>query len=332
MDVFDIFKIIFGIIITFFIIQFLLSFLSSYTQIGETSKQISSLASFNKVLQDVYTTGIPTTFTLYDYDKIDFYEPPNMITKAGTLRIENPTVFVPEKNLLLYRGELDLEWWKFYFIYALPGTNILYVPMNNSPLVWNVMSNLTNILPSTERLDTKIMFGFGCNGSIYYFSTWERERFLNIIGYISTDYENLVDNDCSDVGIPQFYKIIRISTDYSEKPGVLIVPNTSNIGYVYVDGRPYLYKNPIDIVYAIFGGKGIYEYGNKEFFSKLRESQMLALKKGELCATYYNDFISILNQLKPLNNYTNELEMKIFSEKLSDSIEKYKELEVMGCE
>jgi hypothetical protein len=33
-----------------------------------------------------------------------------------------------------------------------------------------------------------------------------------------------------------------------------------------------------------------------------------------------------------LNNYTNELEMKIFSEKLSDSIEKYKELEVMGCE
>jgi hypothetical protein len=341
MDAFDVFKIIFGIIISFFIIQFVLQFLDSYSQIGEASKQISGLTSFNKIMQDVYTTGIPTSFTLDDYDKIKFYQPPYIMTEAGTLTLDSPTVFIPAKNIFIYRGELDLHWWRYYFLYAIPGSNVIYIPLNNSPLVFGAMSNLTLVLPFTEKVDQKFYFGFGCNGTSYYFSNWERERFLNIIGYISTDYSNLVDNDCSGAGIPDFYKKIKVSLQAPvNESGIFMVPKGAGMGYVYVDGKPYLYKNPLDIVYVIFGGEGLYEYGNRDFFSKfslavdlkLRESQMISVMEPLVCRDSRQEFMSALGLLKTPGNYTSEADMMAFSQNIARSIEIYQQLEVLGCE
>jgi len=345
--VLQIFKIIFGVILSAFILMILLTFSMSYTEIGESSKEVEILMGLKKTIEDVYTTGISTDFEVKDFEEvIRFYSPPNIETPVTSVNLDPvPTLFVPGEKISIYRNEYNLGWWKFYFVQALPETKIVFVPLVRSEAVWNTMGNITRYFPSTDNTNTKVLFGIGCNDTggqpIFFFLRWERDYFTRMVlpYFFDNEYEFV---PCME---KEGYRMITISETPIDAD-FQVVPIDNEMGYVYVNdtlGGPqqYLYKNPLDIVSLFLGGEKLYDYENRKFMKELsvasdlasRESSLLIMKANNPECNY-SKFVQRLGSLKGIienGDYTNEDNMRELNIKVKESVEVYKELEEMGC-
>ncbi len=344
-SIFQLFKIIFGIIISFFILFIVLRFVASYMETGEISKQATDALSLKKIIEDVYTTGISTNIQ-FKKNPVTFYTPPNIVTKAGTLILEQPTMLVSGKELFVYRGERDFGWWKFYFVGALPETKIIFIPLNKTEKVWSIIGALAMISPSTGESGPYTTFSLGCNGTYILDNDWSREYFLTIvIPYLKTvTVSNF--NDCQLRG----YTVVTVSENYTDflnrENGILITPIDNQTGYVYkgsITGeKKYFYKDPVDILFLLFNGDDGYNYINKEFLNEIemaadineRESSLLSQHTDSACSSAYQKFSMSLNSLKKEaeGDYTNEREMKRFIDVLENVNKDYENLKVLGCE
>jgi hypothetical protein len=349
LSVMQIFKIIFGVILSAFILMIILRFSSSYTEIGESSKEVEILIGLKKTIQDVYTTGISTDFEVRDLEEaISFYSPPNIETPVTSVNLDPvPTFLVPGESVSVHRNEYDLGWFKFYYIHALPETKIIFVPLGKSEVVWNTVGNITKHFPSTENTKTKVLFGIGCNDTggqpIFFFSKWERDYFIRtVLPWLYTNEYEFVP-----CGKREGYRMITV-TETPIDADFQVVPIDNEMGYVHVNNtmvgqKTYLYKNPIDIVALFFGGEKMYDYTNEKFLKELsiasdlasRESSLLRSKStNPYCDTLYQKFIQVLGSLRNRidnGDYTNEDDMREFSKKIKESVEAYKQLEEMGC-
>ena len=350
LSVFNLFKIIFGVIISIFLIFMAFRFSSSYMEIGEASKKISSLANMKIIAEDVYSSGIPSNITI-ESNLIKFYSPPSFISDAGTIDINLPIIFRKGDKILIYRQEIDYKWWNYRFLFIIPETHIGFVPTENTKDVWTVMENLTLMFPSTERLYPKVYFGAGCKSTTFYRPRFEVKKFLRAIGLFRVDYENMFDNDCTGVNTYDYLiaKILpRETNEFSiDENSIAVLPVSGNVGYVYINKsgkiKSHVYKNMIDIVALLVSGEEVYNYISKHYMKSLslaasikaREANMLA-SKGlmGMCGTKYGEFANTLTTIADLSkrDYESLNDMIMLDEALEKSKMIYNELKVMGCE
>jgi hypothetical protein len=350
-SVFQVFKIILGIIISAFILFFVLRFAGSYMDIGESSRQVSIIVSFKKSIEDVYTTGVSTDFEMKD-SEILAYKPPYVDTsKVSYVDMDPiPLLLIPGEKFSIYRNEYDTGWWKFYLIEVLPETKILFVPLGNDERVWSVMGNITKFLPSTENTKTKVKFYLGCNKTEpdEYYPIGERNRLLDMVPkFTAFDVEM---GPCGDLEYfrEKGYRIITISEE-STDADFLVSPIDNEIGYVYIktgDGyEEYIYKNGLDIVALLLGGKRYYDYVNEKFLGELgvaidvgiRETDLLTgdINLRNRCGAEFSEFRGTLDFIKeeliPELDSMEEENTKEFAYQMRESVEDYKSLERLGC-
>jgi hypothetical protein len=348
-SIFQIFKIIIGVVISVFILTVLLRFSGSYMEIGESGKQVDILIDLKKTIEDVYTTGIPSDYEMQNFEKtIILYSPPTIITSISPLNLDPvPTLFVPGEIISVHRGEYDLGWWKFYFIEALPEMKIIFSPLNNSDVVWNTIGAIVEYFPSTENVNTKVRFGSCCNKTSYFFLLdWERENFLYILPILPKELSESYGCEFTVCQLPEDYTRVAISEDFVETNVTLIVPIDNHTGFVYLNtsnsSEKYFYKNPMDIVSLILGGRKFYDYMNKKFLKELgiasdlkrREVELLIPKVGSTCGILYSELSDSLLSIKLLTgkDYNHQVEMIKLNERIGESFERYNLLESEGCE
>ncbi|MBN2043271.1 MAG: hypothetical protein JW754_05720 [Candidatus Aenigmarchaeota archaeon] len=352
LSVFQLFKIIFGIVFSAFVLITIMRFSFSYTDIGESSQQAAVLIGFRKVINDVYTTGIPGDYSINNVnDVIMRYRPPDIISAITPLSIEPMTVLmVPGEDMGVYRNEYDLGWYSFYYMEVLPKMNVLINPLNATESVWDTAKNVVSAFPSTENIYTKVKFGFGCRNS-YPFNdeNWERERFEDSIlawAEVSGEYNNLSVCPLDTPAMDYFDDRITISPAFTVVDGILVVPMDGDTGYIYPDTSDpmlkYFYKNPIDVVSFFLGGDEFYNYTNKKFLNELKfaatlkinEINVLRPNMGTDCVGHYQELEGMLNAIKTLaaQDYRNQASMLSLNEMIKESVSKYKEIGDEGCD
>ncbi len=347
-SVFQVFKIILGIIISAFILFFLLRFAGSYMEIGESGRQVSIIVNFKKSIEDVYTTGVSTDFEMKDSEILN-YRPPNIETPVSFFDADPvPLLLIPGEKFSIYRNEYDIGWWKFYFIEVFPETQILFMPLGRDERIWSVMENITKFFPSTENTKTKVKFGVGCNGSDFWLG-WERYQFLERI-VPSLKASELEFNPCENLehfrkkGI----KVITIS-EKSMDADFLVSPIDNEIGYVYIKSgdeyEEHIYKNGLDIVALLLGGKRHYDYVNEKFLRELGVGIDVGIKESNLligdinlrnrCGTEFSKFTGTLGFIKeeliPKLDSMKEDDVREFAYHMKESVKNYKDLEILGC-
>lgn len=348
-SVLQIFKIILGIMLSAFILTILLNFSTSYTEIGESSREVEILTGLKKTIEDVYTTGISTDFEVKGFEEVvDSYVPPNLMTGVSPVSLDPvPTLFVPGEKVSIHRNEYDMGWWKFYFVHALPEMKIIMSPVGKSEAVWNTAGNITKYFPPTENTKTKVFFDIGCNDTgeqIEFFPIHrEREYFMKVV--LPYLFENGYEFD--PCGRKEGHTVITIS-EVPVDMDFQVIPINSEMGYVHTNNtlegyKTYLYKNPLDIISLFLGGKKFYDYENMKFLKELSIASDLASREANLlrakankpeCSSIYSKFVQILGSLKTTiadGDYTNEDDMKELNRKIKESSETYEELEEMGC-
>jgi len=346
---FDVFKIILGIIISVFILFIILRFTGSYTDISESSREVSTMISLKKTIEDVYTTGIETDFEVKDAEFITGYNPPYIETKVSMVSMDPvPLLLVPGTKISLHRNGYDIGWWKFYFIEAMPEANFLFVPLGEGNEKWSVTGNITGSLPSTENTKNKVKFGVGCNGSEFWFG-WEGYKFIDAVmpRLIASDSEF---SECNNTEYfrEKGYVLVTVSDEMKEAD-FLVKPLTEDVGYVYIKGdegySSYVYKNSVDIAALLLGGQKLYEYENEKFFGELEVAIDVSLKKYALlaanenmnrrCGNEISGFVQTLNSIKEIvpkvKKQPKEDDAIQFAALMRESREKYGEIDTVGC-
>ncbi len=352
-SVFQIFKIILGVIISAFILFIVLRFAGSYTEIGESSRQVSIMVNFKKSMEDVYTTGISTDFEMKDLEIIA-YRPPYIHADVSNVDMDPvPLFLVPGEKFSVYRNEYDLEWWKFYFIEVFPETKILFIPLGNDEKIWSVIGEMAKSMPSTENTQTKVKFFLGCNKTdpVWLYPLGERNKFLDywLPRFAGAEVDILGPCDDTENLKREGYRIITVSEDESVEADFLVKPSDDGVGHVYiknVDGQEeYVYKNGLELVALLLGGKRYLDYLNGKFLKELevgidvgiRESNLLRgdVNMQRRCGTELSEFAGILGFIKeeliPKLDSAEEDDLGEFNQYLMESSEIYKELDRAGC-
>jgi hypothetical protein len=346
---FDIFKIILGIIISAFILFLALRFVGSYTQIGESGRDVSIILNFKKTMEKVYATGISSDFEIKDSKAIIGYRPPYIETTVSFVDTSPmPVLIVQGEKLSVNRVEYDVGWWKFYMVEALPETKIIFVPLNGDERSWSLIRNVTTMLPSTENTNVKTMVGVGCNSSEFWFG-WERGRFLDsILPRLSTQELGL--NLCGNTAYfkEKGFMLVTVSGK-PEDADFVVIPSDEGIGAVMIrngDAQDkYVYKNGLDIVALLLGGASYYNYTNHKFLGELevaidvssREYALLMSDPGfnKRCGTASLDFVGVLGAIKELipkvGGNPAEADARDFVQLMAVSAGKYRNLESVGC-
>jgi hypothetical protein len=152
-SLYQLFKIIFGLVISGFTLFVILNFTGVYIGIQEDSQRAAILKNFIKTAGDVYISGNPAGFD--DFSRQDFTlsfdisEPEGIVSQAGKTPVFFPLFLSPGKRLFIYRNELDLGWWKFRFIEAMPRTRIFFNPRSASPEAWELVRSIVLVLPDS---------------------------------------------------------------------------------------------------------------------------------------------------------------------------------------
>ncbi len=346
-SVFQLFKIIFGIVFSVFVLVIILRFSYSYTDIGSSSQQAAVLVGMRKVVNDVYTTGIPADYSIPNSDDVIIrYRPPDIISAITSLTLDPITVLLMKgDNVGIYRNEIDLGWHTFYYVEVFPGMNVLISPVNASGAVWDTARDIVDAFPSTENIETEVVFGFGCrDGQPFVDRTWEVDKVSERIipAFSSGGYDNLTA--CGEMR--NFDGRITIADHFFVTDGLLVVPRDGSSGYIYSDTsddtKRYFYDHPLDVVSFFFGGEESYNYTNEKFLSELEfaaglkidEMSILREHMGTYCAGEYDGFSAALETVETLasKDYRSEGSMDLLGQALADASEEYADVRREGCD
>ena len=189
-SVFEIFKIVLGIIIAGFFLYFMLQFAGLYTTTETKSAEVQEYKNLKKLVEDTYIYNIPTSA---DLKKIPAFASPPYISEGAAVSV-NPSIlffFNPGKRLAVYRGSLDLGFWKTDFVGVIPEQRIFYGLEEYEFDHLSFIQNLTELFP--QSADPLIDFGF-CSGDSELISK-NRDDFLKPIkGIVKTRSSGSLDD------------------------------------------------------------------------------------------------------------------------------------------
>ncbi len=263
-SLYQMFRLIFGLVISAFILFAIIYFLGAYTGLSESSQKAEITSNFLKTSGDVYSTGNSVSFT--DFAGKDFTitfdatEPGGLVSSAGKTPLHFPLFPRIGGEVLIYSGSLDMGWWEFRFVEALPRTRVLFNPAVQD---WDLISGIVGFLPDSEFFEPAITFGF-CDGQ----SVQER-----LCGSDFCEKDDFLRGLASPPGpvnpctadLPPDAILVTVARECaSESRGICLTPpDPDGIGTISLrSGETMLYKDPLDIVAAIIGGPGKDIYGN----------------------------------------------------------------------
>lgn len=256
-SLFQVFKIIFGLIISAIILVLILNFLGVYTDLQEDSQRATALRNFLKVAEDVYLSDNSVPYTAFaDMEITISQDEGGIISRLGREPIFFPLFLKADGELFVTRQELDMGWWSFNVVEAMPRTRVIFNPVSPD---WDSVRAIASFFPDTEFFDPKVTFGL-CNGGVLQEELCgglcEQQDFLFYLGSPPG-----TPAQCT-APIPDDVLLITISPSCPADVGVCITPpNEEGIGNLYVAGEVLLYKDPLDIVAASLGGERDF-YGN----------------------------------------------------------------------
>jgi hypothetical protein len=348
-SVLEIFKIIFGIVFSVFVIVLIFRFSSNYMEMGESNAQANIMLGFRKTVGDVFASGIPADYAIKDSkDLIIKYMPPEIHTSIAAVSMEPvTTIFVPGDKVGVHRMEYDLGWWKYYYILVLPETTFFFNPLNNSEETWSEIYRIINALPSSENIETKVGFGFGCNSSSEYW-LWDREKMLGYENNMRTNLEKADFTPTLCVTFNKEWKTIVVSPKFVETEHPLMFTLVNGTGMLYLNTsqpeKAYFYKTPMDVISAILGGKEFYNYENRDFLAQLSLASSLNMEEtgllmhnsgaGAECLPIFEEFHTTLESLSGLasQDYNDPIKMGELAVKMEESRQRFLDLQVRGCE
>lgn len=341
-SIFQIFKIIFGLIVATFFLYFILNFTGVYSSFQLGQQKVQIIKNFGKAVQDVYVFDTPMKFTDFSLtdDRVE-YNPPYVSFGELRRKIEVPLFLVPGKEVYVYRGELNLGWWKVNWIGALPTTTVILNPLTYSPRSWDAMRGLVRMFPQTQN--PEISFGF-CSGEELY-DTYDRDYFLRGI----RDRAELGFIPCNAT-LPRDHVLVTIN-DYpanttAPSSGLLVVPNATGLGYAVWEGETYLYKDPLDLFSLLTGGSRVYAYKNSAVLSELQLASVKETQRAQLmvfkgkCLSLHEELAGVLCgasqnticNIAASGNYTHPVAMAALANLSTRAEEIYLDLEGEGCD
>ncbi len=360
-SIYQVFKLIFGLIVSAVMLFFLINYSGIY---GSTQADINRaliMKNFMKAAQDVYMTGNPTNFT--DFSRLEFdltfrgmSDPPVIKSNTGFVPdtpVRIPLFFYPGRKIFIDRNHLDYGFWKFYFVEAVPEMTVIFTITGDQTDLAEV---IVDYFPSTQYFEPKMKFGFCSNlftgrdcGTAAVPDFCERYQF-QASGYV-------YQSECTEDLSAKKYRLVKISDPCnSAEGGICIEPPLTDqhfIGYAYLSGSRYLYKDPVDLVALIIGGEEedmfgtplgetLYKYKNRVFrerlllASKIFSRRAILLSPGSECASDYTNFASALNSiqgtLSESDYYTDPYLVRDLLDELDQAESHYDTLVGKGCE
>ncbi|MFC2143873.1 hypothetical protein ACFLQO_00720 [Candidatus Aenigmatarchaeota archaeon] len=277
------FQIIFGIVVSVFILYFLIQYTGNYAGFQEDVQRVKILRNLKTTTESVYTYGNPVVFTdtsMYDfsscYMSVVEPNPPEIRCDFGHIGpVFIPTLLSLGKSMVVVdSSEMNFGWHVMRWTIVMPRTKIIFNPMESSPHVWDLMKNITNMLPATDNLQEKVTFGF-CDGNeiIEDICGGDCEKY----GFLEVLETNRASANKCTARIPNGYTLITISSQcrmgFSDS-GVCIVPPTQGTGmaYLYESGEDFVYKDYFDILALVLGGS------RKDVFGKTAGERLYSYK------------------------------------------------------
>lgn len=269
------FKMVLGLMISGFVLYFLIFYTGTYSQTQEQSQQITILKNFEKLVQDVRSTGNPSPFT--DFGEATFRtlsfeikEPEGLaqvVADVGKVSLAVPLLFRPGELLFVDTGIMDLGWWEFSAVTAMPDTKIVVNPIDASPESWSYLKDAIGYMPSTIGFQPKATFAL-CDGNVIV------EDFLDLCGPkegVPCEKEYFLRIPRPDYGLSRCTAamddsqvLVTISPDCSGiTTGVCFEPPTQGTGNARIAGSPtaYMYHDGMDWAAIIIGGSRSDIYG-----------------------------------------------------------------------
>lgn len=347
LSVFQVFKIIMGLFIAGFFFYIILNFTGIYTWFQESQQEILIMQNFRDTVRNTYVYDIPAEFRHFEnFEELRYDDPPRISSLSGDVSMDAPLFLKPGKNLYIYRKTLDLGWWRFQWVGALPAMKIVFNPLDYSQEHWSIMQDLAGIFPQSQ--DPRITLGF-CTGNRELEGV-ERDYFISAIRQPRDLNFSLCTRD-----FPENYFLIIISSqDLKPSNGVLVKPMGNGTGYVYYRNNSFIYSDPLDILAillgldSLWGPDTLYRYKNTLLFSELQIAAKKEAERSELmrlnrrCVDTYGELGNILcsdeNSICRLaesimdSGYSDPGDFQRLSELNGQAEDKYRELEAEGCE
>jgi len=363
-SIYQVFKLIFGLIVSAVMLFFLINYSSIY---GSTQADINRaliMKNFMKAAQDVYMTGNPTNFS--DFSRLEFdltfrgsSDPAVIKSNTGyvpNIPVRIPLFFVPGREVFIDRNHLDYDFWKFYFVEAVPETIIIFTITGADNEYEELTESIVRLLPSTTYFTPKVLFGF-CSGTTLIKPCGiddfcEREQF-DASGYI-------LQQPCTNTELSaKKYRLVTISIACNPASrGICIEPRDDNwMGDAYMSGSRYLYKDAADLVALIIGGEEedifgtvqgemFYNYKNKVFRERLLLASKIFSQRANLirnhpqsnsdCREDYLNFadalVDIQDALSEPDYYTSRSIMLDLISSIGAAEDYYNSLIGKGCE
>ena len=293
-SLYEVFRLIFGLIVAGFIFVILINFISSYASVQESINRAEIMRNFLKTGADVYLTGNPVGFT--QFGKADFsgvnepvFEttpPEGILSSTGKSPVYFPLFFALGDEVFIDGGSLDMGWWTFRYVTAMPQTRIFFSPQvsGQREFIRSVVSHF----PNTEFFSPTVSFGI-CDGSeireLCGGSLCEQRDFIFSL-------QDQVVQPCT-VPIPENAVLVTIARTCTE--GLCLTPaDDQGVGTMLLDGETYFYKDPLDVVAAVIGqsedrlgsrATRLVDYKNAIFRREILLAVDVMMHKGQLYRT-----------------------------------------------
>jgi len=364
------FQIIFGIIVSVFVLYFLIQYASNYAGFQKDVQKVTIIKNLKITAESVYTYGNPVDFpdtSRYDFSScymiVNKPEPPNIKCDFGEVgSVLIPMLLSADGEVVVDRADLNFGWHVMHWVEVMPESVILFTPTDSSEVTWNLMKNLTDVLPSTENLETKITYDF-CDGNSLTYACGgpcEKFSFMTVLDSVQDSASRCTRS------LSKKYRLITISNNCGpgfSNYGVCVKPSQDGVGVAYLagSGETYVYKDPLDIIALVIGGgekdvfektggEKLYDYKNEVWGERLSLAakimkQRMFLLPGKYqrpdgnpeCQPYMSTYgqlagalASIADQAK--GNYKNEAAMRNLATRLKEAESLYQDLVDWGCE
>jgi hypothetical protein len=361
------FQMIFGIVVSVFILYFLIQYASNYAGFQEDVQKVTIIKNLKITAESVYTYGNPVVFpdtSMRDFSScymtINKPEPPIIKCNFGEIgSVLIPLLLSADGEVVVDRADLNFGWHVMHWVEVMPESVILFTPMDSSDETWNLMKNLTEVLPSTENLDAKITFDF-CDGNYLTGACGgpcEKFDFMSVL-----DSHQAQAAKCTR-SLSKEHKLITISSQcragFSDY-GVCVKLPQNGVGLAYLadSGETYVYKDPMDIIALLIGGsekdvlgktfgEKLYDYKNEvwgerlSLAAKIMKQRMLLVSSryqylGENleCIPIYANLAGVLASITDTakGDYKNEVVMRNLVTRLREAESLYQNLIDLGCE
>ncbi len=300
MEVYQVFKMIFGLIASGFVLYFLISYAGVYSGISGCTQQSAAVKNYLKTAEDVYLTENEVDFP--DFGRLHFtaefepwQTPPGLKiqgeTNCGSIAVTVPIISRPGDSIALDGRTIDVGWWRYRMAVGLPDTLVVFAPLDSSPQTWEFMRDIAEAFPDTENTKTKVQFAL-CDGDdidagVCGSQGCSKSDFSGVLAATEGD----VQGECS-AKLPKDALLISVGV-FCDQPdrGVCATPIGATTGEAYLANanKQFVTIDPLDVIAlaaggdekTLFGVRGqrFYEYKQDSFLREARLAGSLAANR-----------------------------------------------------